>query len=829
NALKTWFYDLNKDCDPMPLSIDFEEMMKYYALCKPDCEKDVSHYVGDYSKPKPYANPKCSNCYAIDTTWLSAFVKYNNQLYNANNSNNVPRLIDSKWLLYSSSSSYTSNNLSLFYNSVIYESRIHKDQLRYNIIQIGYPYMQIQIPDNNGYLLDYSMEYLTNKDWVNYGNITKFKNARGIRQQNCSPLQYFYVDVEQKIDKKYWDDTELPAGEEKCLDCPNMMVSGNPACKITYTLLVRVNTKSIMKKVQCMNCAKLCNQPLQRPVLMAENTCEEDELQTAAQNALLKYNQYLLSQSRNFDSLYNAKCFAAKDTFKVKYKNKQYHYTLYYYDRAGDLCKTVPPEGVDIDNNSMSVLHRQLLADTRIAQAAAHRANNNLSKAYTYHSLIANYKYNSIRLPNLNITPDGGILKIWYDILGRGVVSQNDKQLSLNNYSFTVFDDINRPIEAGEINVTASSITHEVAANKTDLASFLDVTALPSRKKQVVSTYYDAPANASRLSGIFTGAQSNLRNRVAINTYELVNDNNAGTYTHGVAYSYDIHGNVKQLVNDVVDLDALSKNLFLVEYTYDLLSKKVNSVVYQKGKPDQYHHQYDYNLDNQLTGVKTSRDGINWEQDAKYYYLMHGGLGRTELGQLMVQGVDYAYTLSGQLKSVNSGTLEQDHDMGRDGSLLTFPISGVSSNPHQYVARDAFGYYLKYFDGDYTSISAQKVEPDLVSNSFGTVFRSLYNGNIASMGIALPKINDHWAGTLSNQTLGNVYHYDQLNRITKHHVFSHLLNAFNSWPAASNNGNLQYYENFKYDANGNITKLNRNGHLSGTSTKMDGLTYKYHT
>jgi hypothetical protein len=43
---------------------------------------------------------------------------------------------------------------------------------------------------------------------------------------------------------------------------------------------------------------------------------------------------------------------------------------------------------------------------------------------------------------------------------------------------------------------------------------------------------------------------------------------------------------------------------------------------------------------------------------------MHGPLARTEIGQHKVQGVDYAYTLHGLLKNVNSGTLNETREMG---------------------------------------------------------------------------------------------------------------------------------------------------------------------
>lgn len=65
-----------------------------------------------------------------------------------------------------------------------------------------------------------------------------------------------------------------------------------------------------------------------------------------------------------------------------------------------------------------------------------------------------------------------------------------------------------------------------------------------------------------------------------------------------------------------------------------------------------------------LTEVYTSADHVYWEKQAGYSYYRHGPLARTELGQLKVQGIDYAYTLQGWLKGVNSNAIGGSFDMG---------------------------------------------------------------------------------------------------------------------------------------------------------------------
>jgi hypothetical protein len=108
-------------------------------------------------------------------------------------------------------------------------------------------------------------------------------------------------------------------------------------------------------------------------------------------------------------------------------------------------------------------------------------------------------------------------------------------------------------------------------------------------------------------------------------------------------------------------------------------------------------HRYEYDADNRIQTVETSTDDIVWDQDAKYIYYAHGPLARVELGENSVQGLDYAYTLQGWIKGVNSNTLDTTRDMGTDADTLT-------GNANAYFGKDVFGYSLNYYNGDYAPI-----------------------------------------------------------------------------------------------------------------------------
>ena len=104
-----------------------------------------------------------------------------------------------------------------------------------------------------------------------------------------------------------------------------------------------------------------------------------------------------------------------------------------------------------------------------------------------------------------------------------------------------------------------------------------------------------------------------------------------------------------------------------------------------------------------LVEVKTSVNGIHWESEARYEYYKHGPLARTVLGAQMVQGIDYAYTLQGWLKGVNSVQLSSNHDMGMDGAV---------NFDNQYTAKDAYGFGLNYFAEDYQAITGSIKLPE---------------------------------------------------------------------------------------------------------------------
>ena len=130
----------------------------------------------------------------------------------------------------------------------------------------------------------------------------------------------------------------------------------------------------------------------------------------------------------------------------------------------------------------------------------------------------------------------------------------------------------------------------------------------------------------------------------------------ANTRLAATYYRYDLDGNVAELVQENTAL-INNEHPFVtggnglkdIKYEYDLISGKVNKVLYQDGKWDQFYYQYQYDADNRIVNAYSSRfndaDLGMWNQEATYRYYLHGPLARMELGSAQVQGIDYAYTL----------------------------------------------------------------------------------------------------------------------------------------------------------------------------------------
>ncbi|MFK6999644.1 thrombospondin type 3 repeat-containing protein [Flavobacterium oreochromis] len=525
---------------------------------------------------------------------------------------------------------------------------------------------------------------------------------------------------------------------------------------------------------------------------------------TATYNAIFTQAQ-IKDKREKFIQNYLKEALKVTENFSQISYDKEYQYTLYYYDQAGNLIQTVPPQGVNRMNNLTDTEHKAINTIREATTPGDHMREDegNNARVAPEHGLKTQYKYNSLNQLIWQKTPDGGETRFAYDKLGRIIASQNAKQKPLNYFSYTKYDGIGRIIEAGEIHADDKYLITDNGkltekSNPNPVDQFNETLY---SKFEVTRTKYDqTPGTAIT----FNTPAENMFKRVAAVFYydQYPGDKNELNYKNAIYYNYDIHGNVSELVNHSNDLglDNYEGNQGVkrVVYDYDLISGNVNKVTYQPKAPDQFIHQYTYDADNRIQEVKTSKDGVIWERDASYKYYDHGPLARTEIGDKKVQGLDYLYTLQGWLKTVNGESASSDP--GKDGLD---------------VAQDAFSFALNYYKGDYKSAGGTTLDKTIFNYSRGARAmennKDLYNGNIKEMVTTLTDHNQKPVAAAYNH-----YSYDQLNRITG--FTSELL--FDAKKTLTGT--------YSYDKNGNINTARLEALKRDNSVKlMDDFTYRY--
>ncbi len=585
--------------------------------------------------------------------------------------------------------------------------------------------------------------------------------------------------------------------------------------------------------------------------IIAYNQYETDYLQYQL-DSLAMYGSlagYLL------DSVVEESLDAVYEDFTMIQPPTMFHYTLYYYDQAGNLMKTVPPKGV---------------ASTYDFDTIDSLRDHKLEHHVPEHDYITNYQYNSLNQLTQKTTPDGGKTKFWYDELGRLILSQNAQQQAENKFSYVLYDQLSRTIEAGQVNPTnvplddsrdLSTKSIKLLGSFTEDYSMLTpfyIWLQMNPREEYTQSVYDRILSSTFLNNYFPRedggfGQENLRLRISSITYKRFSENgslmadyttideiynlisaqqsggnvniiglvnkmqtddwiNVG-YDNGSHYTYDIHGNVKRMVQQNLDYFTLGNTYKTIDYEYDLISGNIDEVVYQKGASDQFSHRYYYDADNRLTEVETSRDMDIWDTQAKYFYYAHGPLARVEIGDKQVQANDYAYTLQGWLKSVNSASLNTADDPGMDGDESL-------AHTHRSFAQDVFGYNLHYFDGDYESISSNEnqVLTYNPSSPLGGLepYRNLYNGNITSMVTSI-----EGPGAQSTR-----YSYDQLNRLKTMDVYEPTSNNLDNHVGMDqSNHTFNYKSSYSYDPDGNLLSLRRKNE---SNVLIDDFDYSYY-
>ncbi len=608
--------------------------------------------------------------------------------------------------------------------------------------------------------------------------------------------------------------------------------SSNPNVIVTYTLYDIVlfdahysnglNGKVYFRKGEapCLDWGEFETQTINDlswppPSIDPVADCIEATIGQASIDAENIYNDMIEDLQNQFLEL-NPDCLNnVVEDFSLTYELNEYQYTLYYYDLAGNLIQTVPPQGVHVLNQT--------------------ELDNNEEPI---HKMETRYQYNGLNTLISQFTPDGGRSVYFLDKLYRVRYSQNAFQAdeTIGKASYSQYDELGRVVEAGEILLLDPNPIIALL----DLANSVELPLPPGAMKlDYTRTFYEEGYTVDpNIKSLFkNGEQSNLRNAIGAVYHRQGEYSSNGNLIHGsliesvISYSYDAHKNVEELVSTNYHLASVQQEHKHISYNYDLISGNVNELIFQKNNPDEFRHRYHYDANNRLIRAFTSDNGIWWDMDAKYFYYLHGSLARQEIGHDKVQGIDYAYNLQGWLKGVNSTTLNTSRDIGKDADIGLNKYSGM----------DVFGFGLGYYTNDYNSIEPitafantdgvkdQNLNDDYLAGN-GNNMSSLYNGNISHMVTAMRDKKEDLI-----QIVANNYRYDQLQRIKAMDVFAdHHTYSSNDFADAILLRGGAYKTRYNFDKNGNLMSLRRNGSglkadgITTNNLEMDSFTYGYY-
>ncbi|MEQ9404087.1 MAG: RHS repeat-associated core domain-containing protein [Cyclobacteriaceae bacterium] len=385
-----------------------------------------------------------------------------------------------------------------------------------------------------------------------------------------------------------------------------------------------------------------------------------------------------------------------------------------FYDNSGRLVASMTPRGTEavIANGGVSV---------------ADGASTNYTETTLPFTTLYEYD-NQGRLLKM-IEPDAGTTRYIYRRDGQIRFSQSAEQnaASNNRFSYTVYDELGRPIESGEYDRSGGTVNfmtmfNNTTGNETLINQSGAGTWLTSGYvNDWIKTHYDVSVTQP---GVPVGISSRIGDQ------EFVMGAVSSTESDNVQswYSYDEQGRVtwflqhfKTLSTQLQGVNPASPEVyFLIEYTYDFLGN-VTMVAFQPQTEENtvseaFYHHYEYDQNQRLSKVETSiKEAGDRYLQAEYSYYLHGPLKRIELATDL-QGIDYTYTVQGWLKAINHP--EAGKDPGGDG---------ITGEPNSGFSKDAFGMTLEYFQGDYSRSGVP-----IASLGLPGEFEQQDNGNIRS-------------------------------------------------------------------------------------------------
>jgi len=466
--------------------------------------------------------------------------------------------------------------------------------------------------------------------------------------------------------------------------------------------------------------------------------------------------------------------------------------TYYIYDNIGNLRCVIQPEGV----KTLSLNNWDL----------------NYSSGILLNEQCFRYEYDERNRMVLKKVPGAGEVWMVYDARDRLVLTQ-DAKMRTQGWIYTLYDDMNRPIQTGLWSNGQDRNFHKNQAyNSTTYPALMGQTY-----EELTATFYD--------NYDWRSAYNNPLSATYNNSYDgyFQPVSNIQPYGQGNAQTSALRGLVT---------GSRIKVLGTSEYLYsvNIYDEKARIIQIQStnfsGGTDISTTQYSWAGQPLVTVQSTEKGGANAQTSVVVTQMIYDDLGRVskvekKVSHTLVNGnampdyktiVENEYDKLGQLKkkrlapayNANSGLETLNYDYNIRGWLL---------GANRDFARDAsnnnwFGFDLGYDKPNNNIIGGQ------------TYSNPQYNGNIEGM---------VWKSKGDGEKRKYDFTYDAANRLLKADFTQYTSGTFNQ--TADVNFNVKMGDgsnaNTAFDANGNILQMQQWGLKLAGSSQIDGLNYVY--
>ncbi len=504
--------------------------------------------------------------------------------------------------------------------------------------------------------------------------------------------------------------------------------------------------------------------------------------------------------------------------------------TYYLYDVYGNLRYVLPPRAV-----------QQLSANSWTWQ--------------NVDELIFEYGYDGRNRMITKKVPGSGRVDMVYDKMDRLVATQDANQRAVNQWTFTKYDELNRPVMTGFLNSTQSRAVLQDSTN--NWSGDMNVkreglsTANVLEGVSITTSVRDTDIATYRAKN--TGFIDYLPGFESVTSDEFITEQVA-SLSHEYTFYEGYHDATFPLLADTTITWEMNTVNYYDDYAFTAKEWDdgfLGKGFYAAGTENAVTPEEHTDVRGMATGSKVRILGTDDWLTTVMFYDDRGRVVQTQ-GENHMGGTDisttqydfagrvlHTYTVhNNPLASANSTTRilkEFDYDhagrlltvkekLGDTGSLKTLVTN--SYNALGELETKSLGNSLEDLDYVYNVRGWLKsINGDYVANGTGGHFFGMdlsydygfetnqLNGNIAGV---------TWRSQSSDKKRAYGFEYDRSNRLLEADYHQNDGTA-NAWSQATANFSTAY----GYDVNGNILSLDRKGLVAGTITTIDSLTYDY--